>query len=162
MRKRSSCESSTPWLTTRRRTCPICKGDVVRSMARHSRHVRSPSPREGSIARRRGERSRHRRQTRSDGDVPTSLLSEEDVQVQAATLRNDSPSAAIPIPTAEVSRSDTASDEDMERGIDVSSAPEARPRTHGTSVWRRVGSLGLPGFLSRGRSPNEQEDRRTR
>ncbi|KAL4808808.1 hypothetical protein BDV18DRAFT_133225 [Aspergillus unguis] len=34
-------ECITPWLTTRRRTCPICKGDVVRSMSQNHAETRS-------------------------------------------------------------------------------------------------------------------------
>ncbi|KAM5462892.1 hypothetical protein MferCBS49748_006284 [Microsporum ferrugineum] len=38
-------ECITPWLTTRRRTCPICKGDVVRSFGNHgSNDYDSSSP----------------------------------------------------------------------------------------------------------------------
>ncbi|KAI9884021.1 MAG: hypothetical protein M1823_004185 [Watsoniomyces obsoletus] len=35
-------ECITPWLTTRRRTCPICKGDVVRSLASQSADSGTP------------------------------------------------------------------------------------------------------------------------
>lgn len=41
----SYLRSSTPWLTTRRRTCPICKGDVVRSLAAATASSVSPPPR---------------------------------------------------------------------------------------------------------------------
>lgn len=67
---------STPWLTTRRRTCPICKNDVVRSMARSSQTT------EGSSS--------------ASPYHPNS--ESNDVQVVAAETSNDSPSAAIPIP----------------------------------------------------------------
>ncbi|EER23301.1 hypothetical protein D8B26_001393 [Coccidioides posadasii str. Silveira] len=63
-------ECITPWLTTRRRTCPICKGDVVRSLgaAASGRHMEQIQP------------------TSDDG------------QAQIAETRNDSPTSAIPIP----------------------------------------------------------------
>ena len=60
--------SSTPWLVRRRRTCPICKGDVVRSMAQ------------------------------SSSEPPATDGRWDDIQTRAAETVNNSPSAAIPIP----------------------------------------------------------------
>jgi hypothetical protein len=84
--------ASTPWLTTRRRTCPICKGDVVRSMARAANPASTTSP----------PPQQYHDEVSED---------EESVQEQAAVARNDDPEAAQP-----VSREDEAF-EDLERGI---------------------------------------------
>ncbi|KAI1629004.1 hypothetical protein EDD37DRAFT_615812 [Exophiala viscosa] len=62
-------ECITPWLVNRRRTCPICKGDVVRSLAR-------------------GEDETLENEQTSD-----------DVQDRVAQTVNEEPSAAIPIPS---------------------------------------------------------------
>ncbi|KAJ5989325.1 hypothetical protein N7481_004535 [Penicillium waksmanii] len=53
-------ECITPWLTTRRRTCPICKGDVVRSLAHSS-----------------GDDSREQNEESTEGHIQTPNLQSE-------------------------------------------------------------------------------------
>ncbi|KIW35608.1 uncharacterized protein PV07_02294 [Cladophialophora immunda] len=90
----------TPWLVTRRRTCPICKGDVVRSMARQGMQRYDEEDEDDDIGdslefgRREGERT------------------SDDFQNRVAQTVNQEPSAAIPIPSL------SREDEDVERGQD--------------------------------------------
>ncbi|KAI9708762.1 MAG: hypothetical protein M1820_003717 [Bogoriella megaspora] len=84
----------TPWLTTRRRTCPICKGDVVRSLQRSE----SPHSQES----RQGRFYDDLAATRDEDD-------DDDIQEQVVIARNDSPSATLPVGSAD-------DDPDLERG----------------------------------------------
>ncbi|KAL2801229.1 hypothetical protein BJX66DRAFT_289321 [Aspergillus keveii] len=58
-------ECITPWLTTRRRTCPICKGDVVRSMSQSHHPDRDAPEAEGRAA--------------SSAPVPITAISEDEM-----------------------------------------------------------------------------------
>lgn len=128
----------TPWLVTRRRTCPICKGDVVRSLSQsyHDR-LQSPSP------------------TRS----PRFLDNVDDVQTQAAETRNDSPSASRPMPIStstpvdysqlgdDIEANWSGDDTQQNRGIsdsrpaELSSSLRELSSTVSTVIWRGLDAV---------------------
>ncbi|RMZ92224.1 hypothetical protein DV736_g532, partial [Chaetothyriales sp. CBS 134916] len=110
----------TPWLVNRRRTCPICKRDVVRSMNRSG-----PPP--------------HNTDQRLDRDHTT-----DHVQVHGALTSDDDPSSVLPIP----SRDDETDDDDIERGEDVTipllggQSPDQQQSPWRNAVTRTFNRLG--------------------
>ncbi|KAF1958991.1 hypothetical protein CC80DRAFT_24072 [Byssothecium circinans] len=142
----------TPWLVTRRRTCPICKGDVVRSLSQ-SYHDRTIST----------------FQTR----FRDSIDGEEDIQAQAVETRNDSPSASRPVPISS-SSSNSGSNADIEanwadeedeheisrgqRTGDLSSSLREMSSSVATTIWRGFEAVGRAAGMQR-RGSREEVDR---
>ena len=117
-------ECITPWLVNRRRTCPICKGDVVRSMSRAEA-----------------------------GDAEDVEPSSDEVQNRIAHTVNDEPSSAIPIPVRDDSIEDEdveqgqAVDDPLLEGPPVERQANWRnilasslTRLSGDTVWRQTPS----------------------
>ncbi|KAF2440653.1 hypothetical protein P171DRAFT_435431 [Karstenula rhodostoma CBS 690.94] len=139
----------TPWLVTRRRTCPICKGDVVRSLSQ-SYHDHADSRLES-------------------GDLFSDELA-DDVQAQAVLSRNDSPSASRPLPispnptNADVEANwDEDGDERVQeiprqRSVELSSSFREAGSSAVTAIWRGFEAVGRVTGLQR-RSSREELDR---
>jgi hypothetical protein len=147
----------TPWLVTRRRTCPICKGDVVRSLSQsyRDRRIRPSSPAQASR-----------------------FQDDSDLQEMAAETRNDSPSASQPVPISSSSAGDYRDELDAdveanwaanneERGSDItgdgdgglSSSVSHVASSVSTTIWLGVEAVRSAAGLQRRSSQDVDRDR---
>lgn len=110
-------ECITPWLVNRRRTCPICKGDVVRSM-----HKSASSSEEDN---------------REAGDETADSVQER----VATTIPDDTSTASIPIPDRQ--GIPNVMDEDIERGDEAATPPDQDANRPVATRWRGILNASL-------------------